>query len=317
MSNLANNTAELTKILAAVNALPEAGEGGGDSGDNPVLVGLTVDVNGVYLASDDGADGYSVVTVNVPSKEPVLREGSATPTKSQQTINPPSGVDGFSTFVVDKIPDEYVVPAGDIEYKENGLFPVSGYANVLIDVPDIPAAVRPLEITENGTHSAADEGLDGYSVVTVNVPSEDLDPEISEQAAKIDQLLTILDSKAAGGGSAALETCTLTVDLTEVSESDETFGGDELTYDHKIAYMKVVDGAPVYCYEALEGHKTYEIANCLKNSIVVFELEERGLMGDSERIEAEGDAEFLTSDPGYFMTLLAITGDATIRTSVY
>jgi hypothetical protein len=182
MSNLTNNTAELTKILAAVNALPEAGEGGGDSGDNPVLVGLTAEANGVYLASDDGADGYSVVTVNVPSKEPVLREGSATPTKSQQTINPPSGADGFSKFVVEKIPDEYVVPTGEIEINENGIHPVSDYASVLVDVPDTPAAVRPLEITENGTHSAADEGLDGYSVVTVNV--------------------------ASGGGS-AVETCTV------------------------------------------------------------------------------------------------------------
>lgn len=305
MSNLTNNTSELRDILAAVNALPEAG---GSGGITPTGT-KEIEENGEYDVTN-----YAAVNVRVPSEKPVLQEGSATPTKSQQTINPPSGVDGFSKFVVEKIPDEYVVPTGDIEINDNGIHRVAGYDYALVDVP---AVVRPLEITENGTHSAADEGLDGYSVVTVNVPSENLDVEISEQAELIEELLTVLDSKAAGGGSAALETCTLTVDLTEVSMSDEALGGDELAFDHKIAYMKVVDGVPVYCHEALEGPKTYEIANCLKNSIVVFILEERGLLGDSEEITAEGDVEFLDSDPELYVKLWSITGDATIRTIVY
>lgn len=106
MSNLTNNTAELNKILAAVNALPEAGEGGG--------------------------------------------------------IN----------------------PTGEIE------------------------------ITENGTYDVMN-----YATAAVNVPSEDLTAEIEaqaalieEQAGKIQQLLTVLDGKAAGGGSTGEpETCTLQV----------------------------------------------------------------------------------------------------------
>lgn len=154
---------------------------------------------------------------------------------------------------------------------------------------------------------------------------EDLSAEIESQAqlialqtSKINELITELNEKAAVGGSAVLETCTLTVDLTEVVLSDGLNAG-EPAFEHQIGYMKVVDGVPVYSYEVLEGHKTYEITNCLKNSIVVFNIEDLGYLFESteeEETTAEGDAEFLASDPGYFMRLWSITGDATIRTII-
>lgn len=242
MSNLTNNTAELNKILAAVNALPEAGGGG----INPTGT-IEITENGTHDVTN-----YATAEVNVPSKEPVLQEGNATPTKSQQTVEPPSGVDGFSKFVVEKIPDQYIVPAGTAEITENGEHDVTGYAKVDVNVPDIPAVteelsvtkngtwepgtgvdgfskvvvnvpdtpavVRPLEVTENGTYTTPN-GVDGYSPVTVNVPSENLAAEIEaqaalieEQAGKIEELLTVLDGKAAGGGgSGEIETCTLRI----------------------------------------------------------------------------------------------------------
>lgn len=233
MSNLTNNTAELNKILAAVNALPEAG------GDGIVPTGtIEITENGTHDVTN-----YATAEVNVPSEKPVLEEGSAVPTKSQQTVEPPAGVDGFSKFVVEKIPDEYIVPEGTVGIIENGEHDVTGYAKVdvnvpdipavteelnvtengtyepnssvdgyskvVVAVPDVPAVVQPLEVTENGTYEAP-SGVDGYSPITVNVPSENLDAEISEQAAKIDQLLTILEGKAAGG-SGAVNTCTVTI----------------------------------------------------------------------------------------------------------
>lgn len=235
MSNLTNNTAELNKILAAVNALPEAGSGG-------ITPEGTIEIteNGTHDVTN-----YATAEVNVPSEEPVLQEGCATPTKSQQMVEPPSGVDGFSKFVVEKIPDEYIVPEGNLNITENGEHDVTGYAKVdvnvpdipavteelnvtengtyepnsgvdgfskvVVDVPDVPAVVQPLEVTENGTYEAP-AGVDGYSPVTVNVPSENLDTEISEQADLIDELLTVLAGKAAdGGGGANVDTCTVII----------------------------------------------------------------------------------------------------------
>ena len=125
MSNLTNNTSELRDILAAVNALPESSGGITPSGTKQITENGTYDVT-----------NYASAEVNVPSEEPVLQKGSATPTKSQQTINPPSGVDGFSEFVVEKIPDSYVIPSGTKTITANGnRIDVSKYSNVNVNVP--------------------------------------------------------------------------------------------------------------------------------------------------------------------------------------
>lgn len=325
MSNLTNNTADLRDILVAINALPKAGSNSG------IIPNGTKEIekNGEYDVTN-----YAKANVNVPSKEPVLQEGSATPTKSQQTFNPPSGVDGFSEFVVKPIPDEYIVPEGTGEITNNGKFYVAryemvnvnvpdvpavteelsvikngtwepsagvdGFSKVTVNVPDIPAVVYPLEVAENGTYIApvgvdgyspivvdvkpvtdeltitenctriaADEGLDGYSKVivnvpettpviqplevnennvvltppdgvdgyspiTVNVPVENLDEEINEQSELIEvraeylnELLTVLDKKAAGS---SVEMCTVTL----TSSFD---GVENLTEGHADAYV--------------------------------------------------------------------------------
>lgn len=99
MSNLTENTAALEEILAAVNALPEAG--GGDAAD-PVIEALNVTENGTYTAPD-GVDGYSPVTVNVPDIPAVTEELNVT---ENGTYEPGTGVDGYSRVTVD-------VPVGD------------------------------------------------------------------------------------------------------------------------------------------------------------------------------------------------------------
>lgn len=45
--------------------------GGGGGGEAPVLVSKTVTENGIYAASTDNADGYSSVTVTLPSGDEV------------------------------------------------------------------------------------------------------------------------------------------------------------------------------------------------------------------------------------------------------
>lgn len=159
MSKLTNNTAELRDILTAVNALPEAGSGG----INPTGT-KQITENGTYDVTN-----YASAEVNVPSKEPVLQEGSATPTKSQQTVEPPSGVDGFSKFVVEKIPDQYIIPEGTAEITDNGYHDVSDFEEVFVNVPDTPVVTEDLTVTENGTYESG-PWIAGYSKVVVNVP---------------------------------------------------------------------------------------------------------------------------------------------------
>lgn len=63
-----------------------------------------------------------------------------------------------------------ITPSGDINITENGNYDVTKYARAVVDVPTPEPVIQPLTVTENGTFTAAD-GVDGYSPVTVNVPS--------------------------------------------------------------------------------------------------------------------------------------------------
>jgi len=59
----------VTDTLLAVAGVLGGGSGGGGGGGEAVLVNKTVTANGTYASADDNADGYSEVTVNVPSKD--------------------------------------------------------------------------------------------------------------------------------------------------------------------------------------------------------------------------------------------------------
>ena len=80
------------------------------TGREPLLKEKTVTENREYLASDDGADGYSKVVVNVP------------------------------------IPDGYVKPEGNLPIAENGDYDVTNYASVKVNVASTGGEDSPLPI---------------------------------------------------------------------------------------------------------------------------------------------------------------------------
>lgn len=85
-----------------------------------------------------------------------------------------NGVHNVATYATANvnvpIPDGYVLPAGTLEINSNGSYGVANYAGVKVNVPSKEPVIKPFEITENGTYTAP-EGVDGYSPITVNVPS--------------------------------------------------------------------------------------------------------------------------------------------------
>lgn len=109
-----------------------------DTGQETVIESLNVTENGTYTASG-GVDGYSPVTVNVPTPEPSIESLTVT---------------------------------------ENGTYTATGdgYNPVTVNVPAYVPVTETLSVTANGTYTPG-EGVDGFSSVTVAVPAPTYDTE--------------------------------------------------------------------------------------------------------------------------------------------
>ena len=104
-----------------------------DMGSPAKLGTKSITVNGTYNASSDDLDGFSQVSVNVPS--------ATLGTKS-------------------------ITENGTYNASSDNL---DGYSQVNVNVPE--AVLGTKSITENGTYNASSDNLDGYSQVSVNVPA--------------------------------------------------------------------------------------------------------------------------------------------------
>lgn len=153
------------------------------------LAPLNVTQNGTYNASDVDITGFNTVTVNVPGSTPNLQTKTRTYTPSiteqREVISADSGYDGLLAvgITVDPMPTLTLPNVASMSstgtrkakiYQSNytqywnigtGYHAVAEY----YEIP--PLLVDTKTITTNGTYNAIDEDLDGYSSVTVNVPS--------------------------------------------------------------------------------------------------------------------------------------------------
>lgn len=119
------------------------------------LTTKSITSNGTYTASSDNADGYSSVTVNVSGGgSPTLQSKTATPTTSQQVIQPDNGYDGLSQVTVNAIPSQYIVPSGNKAITANGNnIDVAEYATVSVNVSGSSKNVQVAQSTSRATSS--------------------------------------------------------------------------------------------------------------------------------------------------------------------
>ena len=101
-----------------------------------------------------------------------LQEKETTPTKEMQQIIADQQYDGLSKVVVNAIPDEYIIPSGEIEITANGNYNVTDKASAKVNVPEKKLGTK--TITKNGVYNATDDNLDGYSQVTVETSGVDI-----------------------------------------------------------------------------------------------------------------------------------------------
>ena len=101
-----------------------------------------------------------------------LQEKETTPTKEMQQIIADQQYDGLSKVVVNAIPDEYIIPSGEIEINANGIYNVTDKVSARVSVPVKTLTTK--TITANGTYNATDDNVDGYSQVTVETSGVDI-----------------------------------------------------------------------------------------------------------------------------------------------
>ena len=101
-----------------------------------------------------------------------MQEKEVTPTKEKQEIVPDKNYDGLSKVTVDKIPDEYIIPTGNIEITKNGIYNVREKETANVNIPMLKLGTK--NITENGVYKASDDELDGYSEVNVETSGVDI-----------------------------------------------------------------------------------------------------------------------------------------------
>ena len=96
-----------------------------------------------------------------------LQEKEVIPTKEVQEIVADKTYDGLSRVTVQSIPNEYIVPSGEIEFTQNGTYDVTDKASAKVNIKEKVLGTK--TITSNGTYKATDDNLDGYSEVIADV----------------------------------------------------------------------------------------------------------------------------------------------------
>ncbi len=101
-------------------------------GPNNTGAGLESDTYYVVSKPSGGTATYSEIN-------PIsLQEKTITPTKSTQNVTPDSNYDGLSKVKVNPIPDQYIVPSGDINIDTNNTYDVTNKARAIVDVKGNP-----------------------------------------------------------------------------------------------------------------------------------------------------------------------------------
>ena len=106
-----------------------------------------------------------------------MQEKEITPTKEIQIVEPDRNYDGLSKVIVDKIPDEYIIPQGNLEISQNGTYDITNKESVNVDVqPNLQ--IKNATPTTSSQNIIADEGYDGLSSVSISAVDSSIDSNI-------------------------------------------------------------------------------------------------------------------------------------------
>ena len=152
-----------------------------------------------------------------------LQEKEATPTKEVQEIVADETYDGLSKVTVQAIPNEYIVPSGEIEFTQNGTYDVTDKASAKVNIKEKVLGTK--TITSNGTYKAIDDNLDGYSEVEVATSGVDIWDYYEENSDSIFNIrryikkIPIFNLSGATSMNYAFSECPKLIEIPEMNTS--------------------------------------------------------------------------------------------------
>ena len=161
-----------------------------------------------------------------------MQEKEITPTKETQIVEPDRNYDGLKKVTVNKIPDEYIIPSGEINISQNGTYDVTDKAMANVNIPEKRLGTK--TITKNGIYKAVDDNLDGYSEVDVETSGVDINDyfvfktAINKKIAAYIKKIPLIDTSAYTEMNGTFEDCSnLTtipfMDTSKVTSMYHTF----------------------------------------------------------------------------------------------
>ncbi len=174
--------------------------------------------------------GYDKVTVK--AMEIKLQDKEATPTKETQEITADNNYNGLSKVTVNKIPDEYIIPAGSVDIIANGTYDVTDKVTANVNIP-MPTGT--IEITENGTHNVKDKEF-----ANVNVQ-----PALQEKTVTITENGTTITQNDSEYDGLSKVTSIVNVPKPELGEKTISTNGTYNSSDDSLdGYSKVIVNVP-------------------------------------------------------------------------
>ena len=173
--SLQDKTAILSKAGQVVK--PDAGYYGLSKVDIPAIPNNYVVPTGDLSINTNGSrdvKDFASVTVNV---QPTLQQKTVTPTDKQTVVEADSNYNGLLSVTVNAIPNEYIIPSGEITINKNGATDVSKFSSVVVDVkPTLQSKSITPSTSSQTIHP--DVNYDGMSLINVAaIPEKYIVPE--------------------------------------------------------------------------------------------------------------------------------------------
>lgn len=133
-------------------------------------------------------------TLNVGTEyiDPITQKKEITPNNAIQEVVPDNGYTALSKVIVDKIPDDYIIPTGSIDIDSNGTYDIKDKTTANVNIPEKILGTK--KITKNGLYLANDDNLDGYSEVEVETSGEDISEYFQEKISSTYYQSGVLDA---------------------------------------------------------------------------------------------------------------------------